>query len=306
MSTAPLRHEVPACYLRRFACPRAGTLEVYDLDRRTAGELPPEQALVSDDDFACLRGDGSASHEIGKLLAQLDAIGEALYDPVLAGHDLAGDERHGFAFFLASIYLRSTGLRRQRPEDLERATDVAGWSHAVLDAGWAAIERMLRTRGELEPAEFATARALLADPERLARRAPGRASLAALGALSRIARAIAEMAWTVTRASGGSFITSDSPMTLGRDGPERSGLAGIGLAAANALLSLPLSPAVCWLGHWGQLQDPRAWRSASAVQELNRRRVEHAARFIMAAPRTHNLAGLARHRRTNVVTLARR
>lgn len=306
MSAAPPRHEVPAFHLRQFACPRAGTIEVYDLDLRITRELLPHEVLVAEDDLACVPGDGRAGGEIGWLLARLDAIGEALHERMLAGLDPDGDERHAFAFFLASVYLRSPWLRRQREDDLRRATEVAGWSHAALDEGWTAVERTLHSRGDPEPSRLAAARALLGDPDGLARRAPGRASLAPLGELPRVARAIAEMAWTVTRASGGSFITSDSPMTLGRDGPERSGLLGIGLAAANALLSLPLSPAACWLGHWGQLGDPRAWRTAAAVQELNRRRVENAARLILARPRTHNLAGLSRHRRRNVVMLVRR
>jgi hypothetical protein len=90
-----------------------------------------------------------------------------------------------------------------------------------------------------------------------------------------------DMNWTLLSVPEGRFlITSDNPMS--QLVPASRGLRGHGIRDVEVEMTMPLSPSVCWMGHWRE-DMPKAERvSVEGTKELNRLRAFFAERFLFA------------------------
>jgi len=192
------------------------------------------------------------------------------------------------------MYVRSPFIRRNYAELQGQFLQIHAYAHAVHEKAWAGMEADLQEKGA-SPEARARVREMLLDPSKLEISIRRDATLMSFGMLPEAAEAIYDMQWSIARASGLTFITSDSPVTLGTIIKPPRGM-GVGLRSPFALLSFPLSPTVCWLGHWSTRVPPIIRVKRAMVEDYNRQRVYLSERKIFSQPLTHNLPGLARLR----------
>ena len=99
------------------------------------------------------------------------------------------------------------------------------------------------------------------------------------------------MQWSLLDAPVGKFfITSDNPVVLESLLPPEP----VGFASPQAVVSFPLSPAICWVGSWVPGAPERQLADPETVDDFNRLRVASAERFFFADRQDADIVDMAR------------
>jgi hypothetical protein len=293
MNVARQQHEVPRFYLERFANKQTGQVECRDLlEQKTYRQLPRELCTLRDG-YAVSREDGTLDHTADEILQRCENLGASVYDRVIRRETLNNEERSDFSTFLAGMYVRSPFYLRNMGQLMGNTILTMAQQFADNNDAWKKLESKQPESGRDDPGLSERMRDLFLEGK-IDIDITREGTIQAINALPKVAEVIHKMNWSIARASRGSLITSDSPLTPTTLPGAPTGFYGHGLSSPFVILTLPLSSSVGWVGHWTKHIPKYEWLSEAHIREFNRFRAIHAERKLFAEPFTQNLEAIAK------------
>jgi len=292
------QHHVPRFVLRRFASPLTGNIWNYD---KQTGRV----WLASIEDTACERhlysitmDDGQHNTDIEDLISKIENIAAPLYERIIAGEVLSGQERYNFSSFLAIMFVRTNAFRRLYAELHGNMKMVRDYIIASDDTLFESqMEQFQADRGEITEDQKQRLRSAMLDPSDYTFQIDREYTLKALTCHDQLAPLFTSMTWTVMEAPKGTqhFITSDNPL-LQWVPPQFHhpfrGTGGFKNKHAEAIFSL--SPNQCWVGHWLKGAPNRLETTVEWVKQTNRITAVSAERFLYSHVESSGILLLAK------------
>lgn len=296
--TKKRHHQIPELYLKRFASPVTGQVWNYD---KQAGKAWP----CSVDDTACERHhysitmeNGQHNTEIEDAISRIEGIGAPLLQNVIDGEQLAGQKRYDFASFVAMMLVRTNAFRRLYAEIHGNMKMEKGYRIASNDSLFeSTMERFQTDCGKITDDQKQKLRATMLDPSDYIFQVDREYTLKALGVHDQLAPLLSSMEWTIIEAPKGDwcFITSDNPVVHWVPPQYHHPFRGTdGLKNKRAELLFPLSPNLCWVGHWLKGVPNKLETTVEWVKQTNRITAGFAERFLYSQVESSRILRLAK------------
>lgn len=293
-------HTVPRFYLKGFrdpTVPGAQGPRVWQADlrdRRVELRSPKSMAKAANY-YAIVRDGGEPDHTVEREFLQRieTAAAPVLAQLVAGGFQLTQQQRAYLATFMASLRSRVPAWRNAVEE---KVGEVAEAVIRVAAQSQERFERVLRRRSPrarcLSSAEIENLRQAVLTPGNFAYRGAPEASLRPMLRLTAtLERLLFKMAWTfVTPPRGRTFITGDNPVHW--HDPTAAPPFDAGLMSRNAILSFPMTPQVCLMGAWRDHLPISHPGTEDVVENLNKRVVRIAERYVFTASKAEAEAAL--------------
>jgi hypothetical protein len=284
-------HYLPQFYLREFTDPDVPHghdpyIWVYSLAKCTWRRRGPHNVAAESDYYAFTDQTGNKSHEVEKMLSQVESMTAPVVREKVLNQQLLGEEdRATIATFVALMLMRVPAQHEHignfKAEVAQRILQVIYQVHMQNPETLEAFKRDYRK--ETGKHDLDDLRPEHLDPTRYKIRTTRPAAIGiSFSALTDCARVIAEMGWTfLVSQPPNYFITSDYPFSM-LDPTNENQAYGHGLAFKNVEVSLPLTRNLALFAGW-QSKGTR-WLPASQriVKQVNLRSMLSASRFLVA------------------------
>lgn len=296
------RHHInPRFYLRAFHVEgEEGNIWRYDSTAGNALKLSINDAAVERDYYSHVNPEGLRDTEfVENFISDVEGIVAPVFQKVLAREKLSHQERMTFAFFVALSWLRAPATRRQTAEMLGVVIKAIG------DVGAATPERFLASYRQMEDYQRTPEKERLSDKEieetrlfmlgdRYELSIADQMTLLPLVNLQKVAETIFQMKWTIVDAQDDLyFITGDSPVVRDVDPRYRQPMMGPGFRNRFVVVSLPLSPKLCWIASWVKTMPDVLVAPKQMVKLINRSCAIHAEKYLYASTYQDGLLKLA-------------
>ena len=110
--TKKRHHQIPECYLKRFADPVNAQIWNYDKQKGETWPASIDSTAVEKHLYSVTGEDGQHHTDIEDAISQIEGIGAPLLTRSIAGEALLGQERYNFASFVAIMFVRTNAFRR--------------------------------------------------------------------------------------------------------------------------------------------------------------------------------------------------
>lgn len=243
--------------------------------------------------------DGIRLTAIEEAIAAIETKAAPLVDKLVRDQSLVGQERADFSSFLAIMRVRTNSVRRQYAEAMvglrQRLMHMTASEPLTFNSY---IGKYEAEHGALPADRKADLREAMLNPSGYVAEVDREATLRVLCLHDDLAPLFYDMNWTLLSVPAGRYlITSDNPMS--QLVPASTGLRGHGMRDIEVEITMPLSPSVCWMGHWRK-DIPKAERmSVEGTKVLNRLRAFFAERFLFADRCDAGIQSLARKYRND-------
>lgn len=277
-------HQIPRFYLQRFSCPNTGRIWTYDKEAGKAWPRSVDDTGFERHLYSVTMDDGQRNTEIEDMIAKIEETAAPLLQEVISGKDLSGQSRYDFASFVAMMLVRTNAFRRLYAEihgNMRMARDYGIASNDALFE--TTMQRFQADCGEVTDEQKQRLRAIMLDPSDYIIQVDREYTLLALGFHDALAPLISSMEWTVVEAPKKDrwFLTSDNPVTQWVPPQYCHPSRGTGgFRNKHVEVLFPLSPTLCWIGHWLQ-GTPRYMRHTTEwVKQTNRITADSAEKFL--------------------------
>jgi hypothetical protein len=284
-------HYLPQFYLREFTDPDVPYghdpyIWVYSLAKRTWRRRGPHNVAAESDYYAFTDQTGKRSHEVEKMLSQVESMtAHVVREKVLNQQLLDEEDRATIATFVALTPARVPAQHEHIGNFMaEVAQDILRAMHQVHMQAPETLEAFKRDyRQETGKHDLDNLRPEHLDPTRYKIRTTRPAAIGiSFSAVLDCARIIAEMGWTfLVSAPPDHFITSDYPFSI-LDPTNRNQAYGHGLAFKHVEVSLPLTRNLAFLAVWQSKGTQWLPASERIVKQVNLRSMLSASRFLVA------------------------
>ena len=282
--TKKRHHQVPQFVLEKFASPTIGKVWTYDKQADQAWPTSVEDTACERHLYSVTTEDGQHCTAIEDAIEKIETAAAPIYERILYGEMPMGEDRHSFSSFVAIMHVRTNAFRRLYAEiqgNLKLARDyMIASDDALFNSTMARFEADCGARTDAEKQRL---RAVMLDSSDVILAYQREYTLKALGFHDDLTPLIASMEWMLMEAptAGPEFITSDNPVVPWVAPqflhPHRgSG----GWKHRHVQVTFPLSPKLCWLGHWIKGMPTRWQASAEEVKQANRVRAAESERFL--------------------------
>lgn len=277
-------HQIPRCYLQRFACPATGRVWTYDKEAEKSWPRSIEDTGFERHLYSITMEDGKRNTEIEDMICRIEDVGAPLLQEVISGKHLLGQDRYDFASFVAMMLVRTNAFRRLYAEvhgHIRMARDYRVASEDSLFE--TTMQRFQADCGEIPENIKQKLRSIMLDPSDQIIQVDREYTLLALGFHDQLAPLLSSMEWTLVEAPKGDrwFITSDNPVVQWVPPQYCHPSRGTGgLRNKHVEVLFPLSPALCWIGHWLHGAPKCIQNTAEWVKQTNRMTADSAERFL--------------------------
>ena len=296
------RHHVnPRFYLRAFQIEdEEGYIWRYDSTSGEVLKLSIGNAAVQRDYYSHVNPEGLRDTEfVENLISNVEGVVAPVFRKVLAGKKLSKQERMTFAFFVALSWLRAPATRRQTAELIGAMVKMIAFANAAdpkqFQASYRQMEEHEKTEAKdrLSDDKIEELRVfMLGDGYQL--NVAEQMTLLPLAHLQEVAEPIYQMKWTWAEAPAGiDFVTGDSPVVRDIHPKYQHPMEGPGFRNRFVIVSLSLSPRLCWIGTWNEAMPEVLAVSKTQVKMLNRLRAIHAEQYLYASTRQRGFSKLA-------------
>lgn len=296
------RHHVnPRFYLRAFQIEdEEGYIWRYDSTSGEVLKLSIGNAAVQRDYYSHVNPDGLRDTEfVENFISDVEGVVAPVFQKALAGKELSKQERMTFAFFVALSWLRAPATRRQIAELLGAMVKMITFANAIdpeqFQTSYRQMEEHEKTeeKDRLSDDEIEELRVfMLGDGYQL--NVAEQMTLLPLAHLQEVAETIYRMKWTWAKEPEGfDFITGDSPVVREVDPEFQHPMEGPGFKNRFVVVSLPISPRLCWIGTWNGAMPGTVVVTKNQVKSLNRSCAIHAERYLYASTRQRGFSKLA-------------
>jgi hypothetical protein len=277
------QHFVPQFYLRRFAnfVPRE-EIWTYDAKMGTVRSSTVENTGFERYLYSPKLNDGSRLDDLEDFMSKIENRAASLYDRLLGGARIIGQDRADLASFFALMFVRTDSFRRQYAKMTANQTQLRLQMTAAHDGAFANfISRFEADRGTISDEEKDIMREAMNKSNEFTVKMSKDWSLRALRFQDTLAPLLFDMRWVIMRANPPDyFITGDNPFVKALPDRHRDRLVGEGFANRCIEVTLPLSSDRCLLAHWHK-EPLRAFDlSRHDVKATNRLRAVFAERFL--------------------------
>jgi len=291
------QHQMPRFYLERFAGREPeGQVWSYDMDTGKVWSATPENTAKETHLYSVTLEDGQRITDLEDFIAGVEGKAACVYDKLLAGEKIEGQERADLASFFAMTFVRTSAFRRIYAEIMVGFQVLKMYVTAEHEGAFrSAMEKYEADRGPLSDEERAALREGMLHPEKFKVSVNREWTLRALMTHDRVAPVLFGMHWSVTAPPEGRyFITSDNPFV--RMVPDRyyRPMMGEGFLNKHIEVSFPLSPKRCLLAHWRNDYPNLVTLPPEGVKLANRARAVYAERFLYGPRQDAGIAALAR------------
>lgn len=296
MAEKKKHHEIPRFYLKEFATPKDEILWVYDMKEGTVRASRVGDTAFQKHLYSVTLEDGSRLTEIEDLLSKIESDAAPVLRRFMAGEKIRGQDRAKLASFFSIMFVRTDAFRQQFAEAMVKMNQVTMNFTGRHDRAFKSfIEGYVAKNGPLSSTEQEKFReAMLSDQSKLAVTVDKDWTLLSLGAHDKIVEVIYDMEWSLIFAHDAQcFITSDNPVVREVFSRNRHPFYGGGFTDPNIEVSFPLSPKLCWLGHWNKEMPKIGPISKQATKETNSLRAMYARRFLYSNERDGGISRLA-------------
>lgn len=241
--------------------------------------------------------DGTRIMDLEDLLGEIEGKAAALFEKLLSGEKIVGQERADLASFFAIMYVRTNSFRRFYAELAMSELQLKMHHEAKSDE---AFERCVRhvekTEGRpLDDESKHDLRESMLNPAELELAVPKDWTLQAMGLHDTLAPVINDMEWSIMIAPEDRFfVTGDTPLVKEVPARFRNPLLGVGFEHEKIEVTFPLSPERCWLGHWDKTHLKVGKLKSINVTAINRIRAVYAERSLYAHKRDSGIFKLAK------------
>jgi hypothetical protein len=292
--TKKKQHQLSVCYLKRFV-DEDGFVWTYDAQTERVTKGTPQNTAVESHLYSVTLEDGSHITAIEDMLAEIEAKAGTPLEKLATGQVVTGQERADLASFFAMTFVRTNSFRRQFAEVIMKGHQVFMHAIASNDATFRTMLRKYeKAEGELTEEQRKALRHSMLNPSKFTIEVAKPYTLRALATHDAIMDAIYKMRWSLVVAPANYyFITSDNPLVKMLPTNKERRLTGGGFLDPSIECTLPITPRLCWLGHWQKGVPPIAPLPVSAVKEMNRLRAVHAERVLFAHKQDSGIKALA-------------
>jgi len=283
VSSKKRHHHIPRFYLQRFASLRdRDEISTYDQQSGEAWSSTVENTAVEKHLYSVRMPDGKRNTELEDLLAKIEGVAAPLLDKLLRDYQLDGEDRARFASFVAMMYVRTNAYRRGFAELQGQGLQSIMYANAAHERAFhSSVKRYEKDVRLLTEEEKCQLRDDMLDPSRFILSIPREATLLALGTHDQLVPVIHEMTWTLLDCpKNRSLITSDNPVVMWLPPQHHDPGRGAGFLHPKIEVTIPLSPNVCWFGHWRKPARNALQVSTEQTKELNRLRAIFAERYL--------------------------
>lgn len=300
------QHVVPQLHLRRFV----GTDpkdHIWSYDKQTGAV---RSSLVDNTAFethlySVTRNDGTRDTRIENMLARMESNAGPKLDKFIRGAHLSGHERAEVASFFALTYVRTNAFRRTFAQ-----VKAARWQSKLYAIAQdqelfdRTMSDYVKGSGPVTEEFRERVRQAMIDPACKFKFEVNReTTLDAIGMHDQIVEVIYDMSWMLLRVPDGSYlITSDNPAVVSLHRTHGTAIGGR-LTDPRTRITVPLSPCLCWIGHWDKYALATGHLPPETVSILNRERARAAERFLFAHKRDDTIAELAASHKDSKVAL---
>ena len=297
------RHHInPRFYLRAFQI-EGEEGRIWRYDSSASGDalsLSINDAAVKRDYYSHVNPEGLRDTEfVENFLSDIEGIVAPVFQKALAFDELNDEERVSFAYFVALSWLRAPATRRQSAEMLGAMAKTIAVASAADPEQYLASFRRFEEHNKTEEKDRLSADEIeelrvfsLGDEYTID--VADQMTLLPLAHIQEIAETIFQMKWTWIEAPEQcDFITCDSPVVRDVHPMHRHPMLGPGLRNKFVVVSLPLSPRLCWVGSWKETAPDAAVVPKNQVKSLNRLCAIHAEQYLYASTRQAGLSKLA-------------
>lgn len=291
------QHQVPEFYLARFVSPETGRIWNYDKQMGRVWPASVNDTACESHLYSITSEDGKHHTDIEDAIARIEETAAPLLGRVIGGAVLSGQERSDFASFLAIMLVRTNAFRRLFAELHGNVKMLKDYLVASDDSMFEEqMERFQADCGEITDEQKQKLRATMLDPSNYVFLVDREYTLRALEYHNNLAPLLASMEWTIMDAPRGDsrFITSDNPVVQWVPPQYRHPFRGAGLKSKHVEVTFPLSPKVCWLGHWKKEEPKRIHADVEWVKQANRIRAASAERFLYSHVQSSGILRLAK------------
>jgi hypothetical protein len=296
------RHHVnPRFYLRAFQIEdEEGYIWRYDSTSGEVLKLSIGDAAVQRDYYSHVNSDGLRDTEfVENFISDVEGVVAPVFQKTLTGEELNEQERMTFAFFVALSFLRAPANRRQTAELMGMFAKTIAFKNASDPRRFQTSYRQYEKHEKIEPedqlsdCEIEELRvSTLSDEYEL--NVAEQVTLLPLVHIKEMAEIVFQMKWTWANAQEGiDFITGDSPVVREIDPKHQHPMEGPGFGNKSVVVSLPLSPSLCWIGTWNEAMPDKGIATKTRVKSLNRSCAIHAERYLYASTRQSGFSKLA-------------
>jgi hypothetical protein len=288
-------HFVPQFYLRRFTIMPDDLIWTYDLERDEVRGSAVSATAFERYLYSVEMPNGERLDDLEDFIATIEGKAAPLFEKIIRGDSIAGQDRADMASFLALMYVRTDAFRRHYAEAAMGMMQLQFWATAQHDG---AFRSMLRKyEAAIKPLSAEEREALrdgMLNPQKFTVSVDKGWTLQALKFLDHLAPIISKMRWMLLRVGSPHFlITSDNPLVMRL--PERHRhpmFGGGGFLHKNIEVTLPLSPHHCLMLHWNPDLPAVSPMPLEAIRGMNRQRAAHAERFLFAHVRDERIRRL--------------
>jgi hypothetical protein len=247
--TRPKRHHyLPQFYLDGFT--RDGLFWLFDRKKGEFRKQTPINTAVESGFYTVRMSDGTDSDAVEETLATIEGVVKPAVDRLDAAESISDEDRRSTAAFIATLYLRTPGFRRNH--DAAHETMMKRTMQILYSDPGAAAARLecMKAAGEdvggLTPEKIMEA-AKNADDYSI-ELPPEQSIQSMLSLLPKIGTLLADMRWTIAHAPANKvFVASDEPFVLIPPPDYRPGVQGLGIASPGTTKVIPLSQRICVL-----------------------------------------------------------
>ncbi len=255
MPVAKRQHYIPRMHLKQFVGVQPkGQVWTYDAETGAVRSATPENTAVETHFYSVKAADGTMDTRIEEYLSGVESSAAPVYEALLRG-ELPGDPqlRVYFSEFLATMYVRTPGMRRMHAEIMSRGAQITNYAYgANVRAFDALVKRMAADGGPvIDEAQKDSVRQALLDPSNFIFEVSKESTIKALAVADKLAPIFFNMEWAVVKPRHGFFITSDNPLVREVDPKTRHPIYGDhGFLNKTAQVIFPLSPQRLLLISW--------------------------------------------------------
>jgi hypothetical protein len=277
------QHFVPQFYLRRFASlvPRE-EIWTYDATLGTVRSSTVENTGFERYLYSPKLKGGSRIDDLEDFMSKIENRAASLYDRLLGGASIIGQDRADLASFFALMFVRTDSFRRQYAKMSVNQTQFKLQTIAAHDGAFANFfSRLQVDRGAISDEEKDKMRDAMNRFDKFTVTISKDWSLRALRFHDTLAPLLFDMRWVIMRANPPDyFITGDNPFVKALPDRYRNRFVGEGFANRRIEVTVPLSSNRCLLAHWQKEPLGTFDLSRHDVKATNRLRAIFAERFL--------------------------
>lgn len=289
-------HFVPQFYLRRFMTSTPQELIwTYDLEKDDVRGSAVSATAFERYLYSVELPSGERLDDLENFIATVEGKAAPLFEKIIHGDNVEGQERADIASFLALMYVRTDAFRRHYAEAAMGMMQLQFWATAQHDGAFRTMVRKYEAAcGPLSPEQREALRDGMLNPQKFIMSVDKGWTLRALMFLDKLAPILFDMRWMLLRVGSPHFlITSDNPIVMMLPERHRDPMfGGGGFLHKNIEVTLPLSPHHCLMLHWSRDLPSVSLLPLEAVRGMNRQWAAHAERFLFSHVRDERIRRL--------------